>query len=148
MAVTTSATRARRRVGIALLAFGALFVLLFQYRILSLMKKLGADVAPMGSRLPISFDFQSAPPWLLPLYYTLDYLNTVWFTTLLGVLITGAAIAFIPVFLRGQLGKGGVWSHLAGVALGLPNMLCTCCAATTVPGLRKVGAGLGRADAS
>lgn len=127
----------------ALVLFTALFVLLFQYRILSLLNKMGGHFTPIGTRFPLAFDFQASPRWLHPVYHTLDYLNIVWFTTLLGLLIAGAAAAFLPSLARRRLGGNGMGSHLAGALSGLPNMFCTCCAASTFAGLRRAGAGLG-----
>lgn len=128
---------------IAATVFGALFALLFQYRILALLKRLGTDVTPIGTKFPLALDFQSAPRWLYPFYYALDYLNTVWFTTLLGLLIAGAVLTFLSDFVQTRLRGDGFREHLGGVLLGIPNMFCTCCAATTLPGLRKSGAGFG-----
>ncbi|MBI2955176.1 MAG: permease [Chloroflexi bacterium] len=141
--VMTSPRAAKRRVWLAAMVFTVLFTLLFQYRILSLLNKLGGNFTPIGTRLPISFDLQNAPQWLLPFYYTADYLNTVWFTTLLGLFVAGGAITFLPDFVHRRLRGDGLQEHLSAVLLGIPNMLCTCCAATTLPGLRRLGVGLG-----
>lgn len=136
------AVRTHKSVWVALPVFAGLFALLFQYRIISLMGKLGAGVTPIGTKFPLQLDFQSAPQWLLPFYYTVDYVNTIWFTTALGLLIGGAFISLVPALARGDLSGNGARQHLMGVLMGIPNMLCTCCAATTVTGLRKAGAGL------
>lgn len=137
--------RMRKQSGLVLFVFTSLFALLFQYRILSLLKRLGADVTPIGTRFPIVLDFHHAPQWLLPFYHTLDYLNAVWFTTILGLFIAGAAVAFLPNLLQNRLKGNGLAQQLAGMVLGLPNMLCSCCAAGAFAGLRKAGASLGPA---
>lgn len=128
---------------VILLVFTSLFALLFQYRFLSLLKRLGADVTPIGTRFPLVLDFQNAPQWLLPFLYTMDYLNTVWFTTLLGLFIAGAAVAFLPRLIHKTMVGNGLRQILTGVLFGLPNMLCTCCAVSPLAGLRRAGAGLG-----
>lgn len=134
---------ANKKTWLALSVFTLLFALLFQYRIFSLLKKLGANITPIGTKLPITLDFSSAPQWLLPIYQTLDYLNIVWFTTLLGLFIAGAIVTLLPDLIQGCL-KGKGWAqHFTGMALGIPNMFCTCCAASTVTGLRRSGASLG-----
>ncbi|TAK30432.1 MAG: hypothetical protein EPO21_19195 [Chloroflexota bacterium] len=138
----TAPARSRASTYVAVLVFGVLFALLFQYRILSLLSKLGTNVAPLGTKLPIVLDLQNSPLWLRPFLSTLDYLNTVWSTTLLGLFIAGAAVTFLPHLLRHHLQGNGIGQHLAAAVLGLPNMFCTCCAATTLPGLRKAGMGL------
>jgi hypothetical protein len=125
--------------------FTALFALLFQYRILSLLKKLGADVTPLGTKFPLVLDFQHASQWSLPFLYTVDYLNSVWSATLIGLCIGGAVDAFLPGWIHRRLGGGGFRQHLAGVLFGLPNMLCSCCAVSATAGLRRSGAGRGSA---
>lgn len=139
----TSSARARAGTYVAVFVFTILFGLLFQYRILSLLKRLGTDVTPIGTKLPVVLDVQNSSLWLQPFLTTLDYLNTVWFTTLLGLFIAGAAVVFLPQLVRTHLRGNGFAQHLTAVLLGLPNMFCTCCAATTLPGLRQAGAGLG-----
>ncbi len=135
----------RKQSWLVLFVFTSLFALLFQYRILSLLKRLGADVTPIGTRFPIVLDFHHAPQWLLPFYHTLDYLNAVWFTTILGLFIAGAAVAFLPKLLQNRLRGNGLAQQLTGMVLGLPNMFCSCCAASAFAGLRKAGASLGPA---
>ena len=136
------AVRTQKAAWIALPIFAVLFALLFQYRIISLLGKLGAGLTPIGTKFPLQVDFQTAPQWLLPFYYTIDYVNSIWFTTALGLLIGGAFLSLVPALTRGSLAGNGARQHLTGVLLGIPNMLCTCCAVTTVTGLRKAGAGL------
>lgn len=132
----------QRDLWVAVPAFAALFALLFQYRILSLLRRMGFAVAPIGTKLPLELEFQGASQWLLPISYTLDYLNTIWFTTLLGILIAGALVSLTPRLVRRSLAGNGLRQHLAGLLFGVPNMLCTCCAVSTTVGLRKAGAGL------
>lgn len=134
--------KTRRQTWLALSIFTALFVLLFQYRILSLLKKLGAGVSPLGTKFPVAFDLKASSAWLLPVYHTLDYLNAIWFTTILGLFLAGAAAAFLPGLLGRHLHGSAVRQVLAGVLIGLPNMFCTCCAAGTLAGLRRAGATL------
>jgi hypothetical protein len=107
------------------------------------LKKIGFDVTPIGTKFPVTFDFTHAPAWLVPVYRSLDYLNSVWSTTLLGFFIAGAFVTFLSGFARTALRSDGFKGQLWGTALGIPNMFCTCCAVSTVTGLRKAGAGLG-----
>lgn len=127
--------------------FAVLFGLLFQYRILSLLNKLGMNVTPLGTKFPISLDLQQAPQWALPFLYTGDYLNTVWSATLIGLFIGGAMHAFLPDLIRRRLGGNGLNQHFGGLLIGLPNMLCSCCAVGATAGLRASGAGRGAAMA-
>lgn len=135
--------QSRNRFVAASVAFTLIFVLLFQYRIASFFNKLGANITPLGSKFPVAFDYTTTSAWFHPFFFTLEYLNDVWFNTLLGLLIAGAVAAFLPNFAQRYLRGNSFGRHLAGVAFGLPNMLCSCCAACALPGLRKAGAGLG-----
>ena len=135
-------TRIQPRMWLGVLLFAFLFVLLFQYRWLSLLKRLGEEVAPFGGKLPIVFELQNASPLLKPFLYTLDYLNTVWFTTLLGLFIAGAVTAFLPHLVQHWLAGNDWKAHLGGALFGLPNMFCSCCAVGTAAGLHRAGAGL------
>lgn len=137
-----AAVERRRAIWVAMPVFGLLFALLFQYRILALLGKLGVKATPLGTRFPLTLDFQAAPQWSLPFYYTLDYVNTIWFTTILGLFIGGALVSLAPAIARGNLEGNGPRQFVSGILLGLPNMFCTCCAVTTATGLRRAGAGL------
>lgn len=138
----------RQRNGVIFGVFAVLFGLVFQYRILSLLNKLGiADVTPLGTKFPISLDLQQAPQWALPFLYTVEYVNAVWSATLLGLFIGGAVQAFLPGLIRRRLGGSGFRQQLAGLLVGLPNMLCSCCAVGATAGLRASGAGRGAAMA-
>ena len=132
---------ARRTVWVAAGVFGFLFALLFQYRILSLLKKLGMAVTPFGARFPLVLDFQHAPQWALPFLYTLDYLNAVWSATLIGLFLGGALQTFLPGLVRGRLSGKGIRQQVFAMLLGLPHMLCSCCAVGAASGLRRAGAG-------
>lgn len=133
----------RKKVVAAVSAFAFIFALLFQYRILSLLKTLGADITPLGGKFPIILDYVGSPLWMRPFFYTLEYFNAVWFNTLLGLLVAGAVAAFLPEFASRYLRGNQFSQHVLGAVLGIPNMLCSCCAACALPGLRKAGAGLG-----
>jgi hypothetical protein len=141
-AMDSPASGLDRRTSIGILALFAIAALLFQYRTLSLLKKLGAHVSPFGSKFPVTFETKQSPLWEKPFLFTADYLNGVWFSTILGLLIAGAVSAFLPYLVR-RYAAGNTWNnHAAGIALGLPMMLCTCCASCSLPGLRKSGFGL------
>lgn len=127
--------------------FALLFAFLFQYRILSLLGRLGFGVQPLGSKFPIDFALAQAPQWALPFLYTAEYLNLVWSATLIGLLMGGAVNAFLPDMIRRWLSGSGWRQQVAGVLVGLPNMLCSCCAVGATAGLRKSGAGRGAAMA-
>ncbi len=138
----------RQRNGVVFGVFAVLFGLVFQYRILSLLNKLGiVNVTPLGTKFPLSLDLQHAPQWALPFLYTVDYVNAVWSATLLGLFIGGAVQAFLPELIRRHLGGNGFRQQFAGLIMGLPSMFCSCCAVGATAGLRASGAGRGAAMA-
>lgn len=128
--------------------FMALFGLLFQYRILSILKKLGYNVAPINTRfsfIPKTAEIAKFPQWQQPIYYTLDYLNSFWFALLLAILIGSAVVVFLSGFIKRNLKGNGFRQYLSGMLIGLPNMFCSCCAVGIFIALRRAGASLGPA---
>ncbi|ARP89423.1 hypothetical protein CAL14_03220 [Bordetella genomosp. 9] len=95
----------------------------------------GADSAP-----PPSFD--------AAIGYAIAYGKAIWQAMVLGLLLGSAVQALIP---RGwivrALGGTGLGSVVAGGLMALPGMMCTCCAAPVVAGLRKCQAAPGSAIA-
>ena len=79
-----------------------------------------------------------APSWSAALGYALAYGNAIWKAMLLGLLLGSGVQALLPVNgVRRVLGGRGFGSVLAGGLLAMPGMMCTCCAAPVVVGLRK-----------
>ncbi|MDQ0010824.1 uncharacterized membrane protein YraQ (UPF0718 family) [Luteibacter jiangsuensis] len=79
-----------------------------------------------------------APSWNAALDYALAYGKAIWKAMVLGLLLGSGVQALLPVnWVRRTLGKRGFRSTLAGGLLGVPGMMCTCCAAPVVVGLRK-----------
>ncbi|MEW6026000.1 MAG: permease [Planctomycetota bacterium] len=133
---------------VVFLIFVSLFGLLFQYRILSILKKLGYDVAPVNTKfsfIPQAKDIVKFPEWQQPFYYTLDYINSFWFALLLAILIGSASVVFLSGFIGRNLKGNGFRHYLSGMLMGLPNMFCSCCAVGIFIALRRAGASLGPA---
>ncbi len=124
----------------------ALFVWLWQFRLAALFRH---EVAgQVVSRAPL-VAVDSAPVWLVPINTTINYLNTTWETTLAALLIAGTLQTFLHAPLLRLLKTQAGWrAYFAGVALGIPNLLCTCCAAPLFAGLYKKGTPLGTALAT
>lgn len=123
-----------------------LFVWLWQFRLAALSRHEAAGM--VVSRAPLVVT-DGAPVWLLPILTAINYLNTTWETTLAALLIAGTLQTFLHApllrFLKEQTG----WrAYFAGVAFGIPNLLCTCCAAPLFASLYKKGAPLGTALAT
>jgi uncharacterized membrane protein YraQ (UPF0718 family) len=78
-----------------------------------------------------------APSWDAALGYALAYGGAIWKAMVLGLLLGSALQALLPARAIGRaLGATGFGSVLAGGLLSLPGMMCTCCAAPVVAGLR------------
>ncbi|TWB58576.1 permease [Nitrospirillum viridazoti] len=89
-----------------------------------------------------------APSWDAAAGYALAYGKAIWQAMVLGLLLGSAIQALLPVsWVARALGRTGFGSVLAGGLLSLPGMMCTCCAAPVVMGLRRQQAAPGAAMA-
>jgi uncharacterized protein len=89
-----------------------------------------------------------APSWSAALAYALAYGKAIWQAMVLGLLLGSGIQALLPVsWVRRMLGSHGFRSALAGGLLAVPGMMCTCCAAPVVVGLRQHQAAPGAAIA-
>ena len=80
--------------------------------------------------------------------YALAYGKAIWQAMVLGLLLGSAVQALLPAhWVARLLGGRGFGSALAGGMLALPGMMCTCCAAPVVVGLRRRQAAPGAAIA-
>jgi len=92
----------------------------------------------------------SPPPPSLDaaLEYALVYGNAIWKAMVLGLLLGSALQALLPPqWIAKVLGGTGFGSVAAGGLLSIPGMMCTCCAAPVVVGLRAGQASPGAAIA-
>jgi uncharacterized protein len=70
--------------------------------------------------------------------YALAYGKAIWQAMLLGLLLGSALQEFAPrALIPRLLGRRGWRSVVAGGLLSIPGMMCTCCAAPVVIGLRR-----------
>ena len=89
-----------------------------------------------------------APSWNAALTYALAYGKAIWQAMVLGLLLGSAVQALLPAdWVSRLLGKTQFGSVLAGGILSLPGMMCTCCTAPVVVGLRRRQAAPGAAIA-
>jgi uncharacterized membrane protein YraQ (UPF0718 family) len=89
-----------------------------------------------------------APSLGAALGYAWAYGKAIWQAMVLGLLLGSAVQALLPPqWIAKVLGKTGFGSVAAGGLLALPGMMCTCCAAPVVVGLRARQASPGGAMA-
>jgi uncharacterized protein len=87
-----------------------------------------------------------APSWDTAVSYALAYGKAIWQAMVLGLLLGSAVQALLPVeWVAKLLGKSGFSSVAKGGLLAIPGMMCTCCAAPVVVGLRERQASPGAA---
>ncbi len=80
--------------------------------------------------------------------YAIAYGNAIWKAMVLGLLLGSGVQALLPrQWVARALGGSGFGSVVAGGVLSLPGMMCTCCAAPVVVGLRARQASPGGAMA-
>jgi uncharacterized protein len=89
-----------------------------------------------------------APSWDAALGYALAYGKAIWQAMVLGLLLGSGIQALLPVdWVAKALGKAGFGSVVTAGVLSIPSMMCTCCAAPVVVGLRERQASSGAAIA-
>src|ERR1700761_2823261 len=89
-----------------------------------------------------------APSWSAALAYATAYGNAIWKAMVLGLVLGSGVQALLPAdWVARLLGRNRFGSALAGGLLALPGMMCTCCAAPVVAGLRRRQASAGAAIA-
>jgi len=79
-----------------------------------------------------------APSFQAAVDYALAYGKAIWQALVLGLLLGSAVQALLPSrWVSNVLGVVGFRSVAVGGLMGLPTMMCTCCAAPVVSGLRQ-----------
>jgi uncharacterized protein len=99
-----------------------------------------------GSILMGSAAGPPAPSWNAAVGYAWAYGKAVWQAMVLGLLLGSAVQALLPSqWILRWLGRTNAVSVLRGAVIAVPGMMCTCCAAPVVVGLRKANASSGAA---
>lgn len=89
-----------------------------------------------------------APTWDAALGYAMAYGKAIWQAMVLGLLLGSGVQALLPPqWVAKALGGSGFGSVATGGLLSIPGMMCTCCAAPVVVGLRARQASPGAAIA-
>ena len=88
------------------------------------------------------------PSWRAAVDYAWAYGASIWQAMVLGLLLGSAIQALLPSrWILRLLGQASAGSVLRGAALAVPGMMCSCCAAPVVIGLRRAKASVGGAVA-
>jgi uncharacterized membrane protein YraQ (UPF0718 family) len=83
-------------------------------------------------------DDDPGTPVIAALAYAKAYFLAIWKAAVLGVILGSLVQVLIPQdWLLRLFGRAGVASTLRGGLFGLPGMMCTCCAAPIVAGMRR-----------
>jgi hypothetical protein len=107
-----------------------------------------ADHAIGGSILTGAAAQPPAASWAAAQAYAIAYGKAIWQAMALGLLLGSGVQALLPAdWVPRLLGKTRFGSAVAGGLLGAPAMMCTCCAAPVVVGLRRRRASAGAAIA-
>jgi uncharacterized protein len=136
---------------------GALTVLLLAVGGLTIVKwapyydkaMLAAAHHSIGSSILMgSADRPPAPSLSAAIEYAVAYGKSIWKAMILGLLLGSAAQTLLPRrWIRSSFGKRGLLGVVLGGIASLPAMMCTCCAAPVVAGLRECRASRGAAVA-
>jgi uncharacterized membrane protein YraQ (UPF0718 family) len=79
-----------------------------------------------------------APSWLAAFDYAIAYGKAIWQAMVLGLLPGSALQEFAPrAWIVRVFGQASFRSVALGGLLAIPSMMCTCCAAPVVIGLRR-----------
>ncbi|CAB3783796.1 permease [Pararobbsia alpina] len=108
-----------------------------------------ADAHSIGhSILTGTMQMPPAASWHAALGYASAYGKAIWQAMVLGLLLGSAVQTLLPAhWVARVLGGAGLRSVAAGGLMALPGMMCTCCAAPVVVGLRRQQASPGAAVA-
>ncbi|WP_343742869.1 permease [Herbaspirillum huttiense] len=87
-----------------------------------------------------------AAPWSAALEYATVYFLAIWKAAVLGVLLGSLVQVLVPRdWLLRVFGRAGLGSTLCGGLFALPGMMCSCCAAPVVAGMRRQQVSVGAA---
>jgi uncharacterized protein len=108
-----------------------------------------AETHSIGKSILMGTDASPPAPSLgAALGYAVAYGKAIWQAMVLGLLLGSAVQVLLPVqWIARVLGKTSFGSVAAGGLLAIPGMMCTCCAAPVVVGLRQRQASPGGAIA-
>lgn len=103
---------------------------------------IGASIISGQNQIP------PAPSWSAAWGYTVAYFKAVWQAVILGLLLGSLVQVLLPQnWIQRVFGRAGFKSTVIAGMAGIPSMMCTCCSAPVVVGLRQRQASVGAAIA-
>ena len=110
---------------------------------------IAADTHSIGTSILMGkADHAPTPSVEAALDYAVAYGKAIWKAMVLGLLLGSAIQTLLPRrWIAGALGRADLRRVVLGGVLSLPGMMCTCCAAPVVAGLRECRAAPGSAVA-
>ena len=86
------------------------------------------------------------PSWTAAWSYSVNYFKSVWKAIILGLLLGSLVQVLLPKhWIPKIFGRANFKSTALAGVVGIPSMMCTCCAAPVVVGLRQKKASVGAA---
>lgn len=86
----------------------------------------------------------ATPSWHTAWHYAVAYGKAIWQAMLLGLLLGSGVQAILPPrWIERLFGRVGVRGVAAGGLAAVPSMMCTCCTAPVVVGLRRARSSVG-----
>lgn len=97
-----------------------------------------------GSILTGGAGSAATPSWETAWHYAVAYGKAIWQAMLLGLLVGSGVQAILPPrWIERLFGRVGVRGVAAGGLAAVPSMMCTCCTAPVVVGLRRARSTVG-----
>ena len=107
-----------------------------------------AESHTLGNPILSALAAGSTPSWDMALGYATSYFLAIWKAMLVAIVLASLMNVFIPKsWVEKIVGRQGYGATVRGGLLGLPAMMCTCCAAPVVAGLRQKNSSVGAAVA-
>ena len=78
--------------------------------------------------------------WGRPFAQATSFLLNVWHATMLGILLSGLALAVLPAYLASYVTRAGFTGSLFGAMFALPQPFCSCCSSVMAPSFVRRGA--------
>ena len=126
----------------AILVAGLYYVKWHPYYLRSFVAASGHSIGP--SILTGGVSAAAEPSWTTAWHYAIAYGKAIWQAMVLGLLIGSGIQAILPPgWIERVFGRVGIRGVAVGGLAAVPSMMCTCCTAPVVVGLRRARSTVG-----